>query len=260
MARELVSNRRAVLGLMAGGAAWVAGLRSGFAGERRITRLIEAARDLPLISQRIAFISAALRGRSYIAHTLIGGPCRLEEFVVRDDGFDCVTYVETVLAAAMARSPGDFDSELRKIRYYDGDISWRARNNYFFEWGEHNIANGTCRPIVMPGAVEIDKTVYWHKALGRRHFAMTVIPRAALLAHRHMLRNGDIIGFVTHRPNLDYFHVGFVMFGRRGELLLRNAARSYRRVLDENMRRFLAVNRVRYVTLLRPQAPGAMMV
>lgn len=258
MARKKLRNRRVILGLLAGGAVWAVGMRSSQAGERRIERLIHAARGMPLISQRIAFISSALRGSPYIAHTLIGGPCRLERFVARDDGFDCVTYVETVLAAAMARSPDDFDNALRKIRYCNGIVSWRARNNYFFEWGEHNVANHICWPIVMPGAVEVDKIVDWHKALGKRHFSMTVIPHATFLAHRHMLMDGDIIGFVTHRPNLDYFHVGFIMFGRRGELLLRNAARSYRRVLDENMHRFLAVNRVRYVTLLRPHDQGLM--
>ena len=60
---------------------------------------------------------------------------------------------------------------------------------------------------------------------------------------------------MTHRPDLDYFHVGFVMFGDRGELLLRHAAKSRHRVLDERMDRFIALNGVGYVTLLRPQEP-----
>ena len=55
------------------------------------------------ISQRIDFISGALRGTRYQGYTLIGGPQRPEQFVVRDDAFDCVTFCETVLAAAIAR-------------------------------------------------------------------------------------------------------------------------------------------------------------
>jgi hypothetical protein len=68
-----------------------------------------------------------------------------------------------------------------------------------------------------------------------------------------MLTDGDIVGFVTRRRDLDYFHIGFVIFGGKGELLLRHAAKSRRRVLDDRMDRFCALNHVRYVTLLRPR-------
>ena len=84
---------------------------------------------------------------------------------------------------------------------------------------------------------------------------MHVIPRAIFLANRAQLATGDIVGFVTHRPNLDYFHVGFVAFGPRDEFLLRHASRSLGRVLDERMEHFVRVNHVRYVTLLRPLEP-----
>ena len=255
--RDSMTSRRDVLRLIAGGAALSLGARPAVAGEARIDKLIEKARAYPTISQRIDFVSAALRGTRYLGYTLIGGPRRPEKFVARDDGFDCVTFCETVLAAAVARKPDEFDAVLRTIRYHNGVVEWRERNHYFFEWGEHNIENKICKPIVMDGAVEIEKNVYWHRALGKRHFKMTVIPHAALMAHKSELQNGDIVGFVTHRPNLDYFHVGFVIFGSRGELLLRHAAESRRRVLDQRMDTFIAVNRVGYVTLLRPLEPPA---
>jgi hypothetical protein len=85
---------------------------------------------------------------------------------------------------------------------------------------------------------------------------MTVIPRAVFLANKDKLASGDIIGFVTARPNLDYFHVGFVILAGNGELLLRHAALSRHRVLDEHLDRFLVFNGVRYLTLLRPQQPA----
>ena len=84
---------------------------------------------------------------------------------------------------------------------------------------------------------------------------MTVIPRAVLLAKKNELMTGDIVGFVSRRPILDYFHIGFVAFGNKGELLLRHASQSRHRVLDESMGRFVESYRVRYVTLLRPQEP-----
>jgi hypothetical protein len=245
-----------MLQLLAGAGALAAGVRPSEAGQARIDRLILAAQPKTSVAQRIDFISRALIGSEYRGFTLIGGPSRPEKFVVRDDGFDCVTFCETVLAAAIATEPAGFADALRAIRYRDGIVDWYARNHYFFEWGLHNIENGVCRAVAFDGAVDIDKTVYWHKALGRRRFDMHVIPRAVFMDNAALLRTGDIVGFVTERPNLDYFHVGFIAFGKDGELLLRHAAKSRGEVVDERMARFVRVNSVRYVTLLRPQEPG----
>ena len=250
-------DRRRVLCLFAGGVAFAAGTRPSFAGETRIDRLVVAAPAPGTMSQRIDFISRALIGTDYRGFTLIGGPHRPERFVVRDDAFDCVTYCETVLAAAIARDASQFVPALRALRYQDGIVDWYRRNHYFFEWSAHNIANGLCRAIVMDGAIEFEKTVYWHKALGRRRFAMQVIPRYVFMDNVALLRTGDIVGFVTQRPNLDYFHIGFIAFDDDGRFLLRHAAQSRDCVLDERMDRFVAHNNVRHVTLLRPQEPGA---
>ena len=253
----LPSSRREILCLLGCGALAAAGLRPAHAAETRLGKLIEQARSKGSISQRIEFISASLRGTRYLGYTLVGGPRRPEEFVVRDDGFDCVTFCETVLAAAIAEKREEFALVLRKVRYHDGVVSWRQRNHYFFEWGKHNVENRICQPVDMAGSMQIEKNVDWHKALGRRHFSMRVIPQAVFLANRPLLHPGDIVGFITRRPNLDYFHVGFIAFGDGGRLLLRHASQSRRRVLDERMDQFVAINRVRYVTLLRPMESRA---
>jgi len=171
-------TRRALLHLFGGAAALLITASKSSGREALIAKLIEEARAHGAISERIAFISAALRGTRYLGYTLIGGPRRPEVFVVRDDGFDCVTYCETVLAAAIARNIPEFESVLREIRYQNGVVSWAQRNHYFFEWGEHNTANNICKPVIMDGSIEIEKTVYWQKELGRRRFVMTVIPHA----------------------------------------------------------------------------------
>lgn len=250
-------DRRDILYLLGGGALLAAGLGHARAAETRISRLIIEAQAKGSISEKIDFISGALRGTRYLGSTLIGDPQRPEQFVVRDDGFDCVTFCETVLAAARAGSRDRFESVLKTIRYHDGVVSWRERNHYFFQWGQHNVENQVCKPIDMAGSIEIEKNVYWHRALGRRRFAIRVIPSAVFLGNKTLLANGDIVGFITRRSNLDYFHVGFVAMGGGGNLMLRHASQSKRRVLDEPMDRFVAVNRVRYVTLLRPQEPRA---
>ena len=149
-----------------------------------------------------------------------------------------------------------FGDTLRTIRYRDGIVNWYERNHYFFEWSRHNVENNVCRSVAIDGSIEIDKSVDRHKALGRRHFEMQVIPRAVFMDSVALLRTGDIVGFVDQRPNLDFFHIGFVAFDDNGEFLLRHAAKSRHRVLDERMDRLCALNRVRYVTLLRPQEPA----
>ncbi|HZL62254.1 MAG TPA: N-acetylmuramoyl-L-alanine amidase-like domain-containing protein [Pseudolabrys sp.] len=250
-------SRRHVLQMLAGATALAAGSGPSLARAARIERLIGEARGLEHISQRIDFISGALRGTRYQGYTLIGGPRRPEQFVVRDDGFDCVTFCETVLAAAIAHDIGEFETALREIRYRNGIVNWFERNHYFFEWGQHNVANKTCRWIGMEGAIDIEKTVDSQKGLSKRHFSMRVIPSVVFLMNKAKLENGDIVGFVSRRPNLDYFHAGFVAFAPDRTLLLRHASESRRRVLDERMDRFVARYRVRYVTLLRPEQPAA---
>jgi hypothetical protein len=245
------ASRRSVLYFLAGAAAFAA--RPACAGEARIARLIEDSKGLAPIGRRIDMISAALRGTRYRENTLIGGPRRPEKFVVRDDAFDCVTFCETVLAAARTREIAGFEAALQDIRYRKGYVNWFERNHYFFEWCQHNVENGVCRWIAMDGAIDIHKTVDSQAGLSRRRFAMRVIPRPLFLAHADQLLTGDIVGFVSRRPDLDYFHCGFIVRDRA--LTLRHASESRGRVLDERMDRFLAVNRVHYVTLLRPQEP-----
>jgi len=246
-------SRRAALYILAGGAAFAAGAAPAFSVEPRIGRLIEEARGKGPISQRLDFISAALRGTRYQGYTLIGSPSQPEKFVVREDAFDCVTFCETVLAAAIATNRREFDSVLRNVRYHNGIVAWRERNHYFFEWGQHNVENKTCRWVELDGAVDIKKIVDSQKGLSKRWFTMHVIPTGPFLASKSRLWSGDIVGFVTRRPDLDYFHVGFIAFDKAGVLLLRHASQSNRRVLDERMDHFVAANGVRYVTLLRPQ-------
>lgn len=250
-------SRRELLGVLAGGAAFVASGPAAHAEPARMARLIETAQALPTIARRIDFISKGLIGTRYRGHTLIGGPRIPERFVTRDDVFDCVTYCEAVLAAARVRTPEAYETTLRQIRYRDGAIAWRARNHYFAQWCENNIANEICSPVAVPGHATVAKTLNWMPELGKRRMSLEAIPRARLLANKELLATGDIIGFLSERAALDYFHIGFVVVGADGNLWLRHAARSRGRVLDEPLNGFLAANRVKAVTVLRAREPKA---
>jgi hypothetical protein len=218
----------------------------------RVTRLMEDAKPLPKISERIDFIARGLMGVRYQGYTLIGGATRPEEMVIRDDAFDCVTFCEVVLAAAAARNRAEFEPELRKIRYLDGKVDWRARNHYWADWCQRNIDNKLCRPVMIGEPLKVSKDVNSEPAVGRRKFVLETIPRERLVANAKLLSSGDIVGFVSRRADLDYFHTGFIAFGKSGELLARHASRAHRRVVEERIEDFMTTNGTRSVTILRP--------
>jgi hypothetical protein len=246
-------DRRLLLTGMAATAASVWLIDIGAASERLIVSLIAGAQRYPSISQRIDFISHALLGHRYQADTLIGGPRKTEVFVMRDDRFDCVTFCETVLAAARAHDLPSFEAALRAIRYRNGVVEWHSRNHDFAAWCERNVTDGVCKPVRIGEPAEIKKILTVPSTLGRRSYAIAAIPSKSLLAGKEELKRGDIVGFVSHRSWLDYFHTGFVTFDVKGELMLRNASLSHRKVVDQTMKGFIATNGVRYVTVLRPQ-------
>jgi hypothetical protein len=245
-------TRRHVLGLMAGSPLLAVQGHAALAAKTAlIERLIQEARPLPSVSQRIDFISGKLLGVRYQADTLIGGPKHQERFVVRDDAFDCVTFCEVVLAAAIARDLEEFETSLRRIRYDHGNVQYDQRNHYFADWCKRNIDNGICRPVAIEPSIVIDKIVTWHREFGRRQVSIVAVSKETLLQKAKLLAPGDIIGFTSRRADLDFFHTGIIAFGKSGELLLRNASQSRGRVMDDRMTTFVTVNPVTYVTLLR---------
>jgi hypothetical protein len=246
-------TRRHLLQLAAGGGLLALGLVPGRTRETRIATLIGEAQARAFIGERIDVISRALVGSPYVSYPLIGGPKNQEEFVLRDDAFDCVTFCETVLAAARSFALADFAPQLRKIRYRDGVVDWRERNHYFADWSLQNIANGVCRALVLPDATVLDKTVSYMRGLPVERVTLTSIPASSVLAHAERLASGDIVGFLSRRPGIDYFHTGFVVVGKDGVPVLRHAAHSKGRVLDQPFAQFVAESGVRAVSLLRPQ-------
>lgn len=244
-----------LLRLAATGAACL--VRPAFGAESKLPRLIEEARALPGISQRIAIISHAFLGAPYIVDPLGGGAHEKEHLILREDGFDCVTYCETVLAAARAHTPDDFKIELRRMRYRAGEVDWFARNHYFSEWGLNTSANGMCRPVALPGAVRIRKTLTYMRGRGLAPVPVSFAanPRESLFAYRERLATGDILAFVSQRPGIDIFHTGFLVVDS-DTLVLRNAAKSRGRVLDQRLSEFLDFNGTRQVMILRPQELG----
>jgi Protein of unknown function (DUF1460) len=254
-----LSHRRHVLAGL-GATALMAGPASrAFAARLSIIeRLIADSRKLSSVAERLDFVSAGLRGSRYRANTLIGGPTHAERFVLRDDVFDCVTYCEAVLAAALARGISEFEGTLRAIRYHDGKVQYEHRNHYFADWCSRNVENGICRRVAIEPALSIDKIVSWHREFAPRKVLIAAVESPVFLKNSDRLLPGDIIGFTSKRVNLDFFHTGLVTFDSNGTLMLRHASRRHGLVIDESMAGFVEMNGVRSVTLLRAAAvaPG----
>jgi hypothetical protein len=154
---------------------------------------------------------------------------------------------------ARSFTAADFAPQLRKIRYRDGEIDWRARNHYFADWALNNIANGICRAVVLPDTAIVAKSVSYMHGLPVERVELTSTPAASVLANVERLATGDIAGFLSRRPGIDYFHTGFIVVGKDGDLKLRHAAKSRGRVLDQPLAQFFTENGVQHLTLLRPQ-------
>src|SRR2546425_792134 len=114
---------------------------------QRVEKLLSKAKSNGSAGSRIEFLSRHFLGRPYKVNPLIGSASTPEVFTASLDDFDCVTYVETVLALSRASSAGSFIEGLRKIRYDKGRIEWNRRNHYMSRWIRNNARSGAVRAI-----------------------------------------------------------------------------------------------------------------
>jgi hypothetical protein len=215
-------------------------------------RILEKAAGDSQLSQRLDRISAALVGRPYDEGLLGGGPESPEEFRVDLSAFDCVTYIETVLAMARAGTTNEFVDTIRRIRYEDGAVDWFRRNHYMIDWARNNEDAGfvenltagrlmeekTCTLGLIPGLTEKTTTFGY-------------LPTQALSDVKRTIGTGDLLLFVSTRQTLDVFHTGLVINREQG-LLLRHATRTAGAVIEQTLVEFISQNTMAGFILLRP--------
>src|SRR5437016_10664219 len=110
-------------------------------------RLLNQFRAADEFGERLECISAHLLKSPYLNNPLGGGPDVQESLVIRFDGFDCVTYVEMVLALAGSRTADEFSDALREMRYIGGKVAWHSRNHYMLDWIKNNQRRGIVKNI-----------------------------------------------------------------------------------------------------------------
>jgi hypothetical protein len=201
--------------------------------------------------ERIFFISSFFLGLAYKEFTLIGSALVPEVFVINLREVDCFTLIDYIEAMRLSASFGEFEMNLRKIRYRSGKIEFTSRNHFFTDWSKFNTdfvdditehaGGGKTKRINKELNIGTDGTFLIN---GIRPFKreLSYIPSDVIddmvISN---LRTGDYIGFYSDKPGLDVSHTG-IFVRVDGEPYLRHAssAMEYRKVVDQNFKNYAA--------------------
>jgi len=220
----------------------------------------------------IAKVSARFLGAPYVESPLgegdrAGAPKASKGQRYRLDAFDCVSYIETVVALAMTNSEEDFRAEMDKIRYKDGVVSFESRNHFTsIDWIPNNsrlFFDATERvsicSLLGPAKVittKIDRQKWFEKVHNVRvsipvaESRLLYVPSDALLAHREIVLRAIDAPMVANivvkypRPSAslgtdnDIAHMGFLLPSKNG-LIFRHASKRAGQVVDRDFFKYL---------------------
>src|ERR1039458_3320414 len=222
---------------------------------RRVEQLLSKTKHDRSAASRMDVLSRHFLGHPYQPHPLIGSADTVEVFTASLDGFDCVTYIETIVALARASNVDDFTEWLRKIRYERGRIQWDRRNHYMTRWIRNNVRQGIIRPVSMPAVpiLRMERVLNVVPGLDPQPARVKCVPKPAVPRLERYMQSGDLIFFVSIRKHLDVFHAGIIV--RDGKkVFMRHASRTRGFVVEQELTEFLKANRMTGVILVRPQA------
>ena len=188
------------------------------------------------IGEVVQAIGVELIGVPYVEGAL--DKPEVESLVVDLGGFDCVTYVENVLAIAGAIQAGEptyarYTQNLKNLRYRGGGLDgYCSRLHYFSDWMRDNARRGNVELVSRDFGQPFDKTInfmsehrdaYPKFATDDSLFACIATMEAGLMDHEmyyvpqseiesiyDQLQAGDIIATTTDIDGLDVTHTGFV--------------------------------------------------
>lgn len=216
----------------------------------KVDRLLAEAGRIPEPGRRIAFISAAFLGTPYVADTLIGSAETAEVFVLRLDGVDCFTFLDTVEALRRSADFDNFKEALHRVRYRQGRVAFLSRNHFFSAWREANYAQlrdvtalvggGKVRRVAKQLNQKKDGTLYLPGYPVKKRQITFIPPEAVDGSVLARLQGGDYVGIYSSLPGLDVSHVGIVV-KRGGQVFLRHASSSsnLRKVVDQELADYL---------------------
>ncbi|MEF8817670.1 MAG: N-acetylmuramoyl-L-alanine amidase-like domain-containing protein [Salinibacter sp.] len=242
--------------------------------------------DAGSIGALMQAVGRHFRGRPYRTGTL-DAPAT-ETLVVRLDGFDCVTFVETTLALARsARAPdttyAGFARRLAEQRYRDGGpVGYCGRLHYFTEWLTDNADRGHVRRLgpELEGRplrdtldfMSTHRSAYARFATNDSLFAcvqdmearlqaqqrrnpVRYVPQDSIRAVYDQLQAGDVVALVSSIDGLDVAHTGLVYAHPDGGRGLLHASLSDGVVVSPDLQRYVqTIDRQIGMVVARPQS------
>lgn len=146
---------------------------------QQITEILKSMQGMRFknFAAKVAHINQLFFNKPYSFNAL--GEGELGEFdnnpLYRTDAFDCETYVDTIIALALATDLESFQKIIRKVRYKDGKVSFTNRNHFTcLDWNKNNqkqhitqditnkITDKSNQPIAVNAKTYIDKP-NWYK-------------------------------------------------------------------------------------------------
>jgi hypothetical protein len=128
--------------------------------------------------KKLNYISNYFLGRPYLLGALGEGEAgKYDQFpLYRTDAFDCITYVETVLALTFSTNLNEFQNILPKIRYENGKISYPTRNHFpSVDWNPNNQKQKFLK--------DITETIYQQNGEKAFRIAEAMIDKPSYYAH-----------------------------------------------------------------------------
>jgi Protein of unknown function (DUF1460) len=155
----------------------------------RLATIASSAARLPL-PERISLVSEALLGLPYVSDPMGEGVLPDADPVARYDAFDCLTYVEEVLALSMAGDPVHAAEIRDALRYDEGPRDYVHRRHFMeLQWIPGTLRAGLLRDTTRSygRTVALDKEVTpatWSAWSGRKNFLHT--DTQLPLGHMHL--------------------------------------------------------------------------
>lgn len=237
------------------------GPRSSTSWKTGVKNAHRAIARAPNVASRLRLAAEMFLGRPYAPGALIGGPGEDEKLVIDLSRFDCITYIEILLALSRSRSTRGFVSELEKIRYRGGKVDWRSRHHYFIDWMRQNEKCGVVKIRTKgSGSRAIETRLSYVAGLAPRQVRFHVVPKKDISRALRRVSDGTLVAFASVRAKLDFFHTGVLFYERSGDrsvesLMLYQARKSAGKVIVQPLSDFLKANRMRGIAFATPQEP-----
>lgn len=255
---------------------------------RVFNEVMETAREENLhqrpIGEVMQELGYALSGKPYVAG-ILDEPGQ-ESLICRLDGFDCVTFVETVLSMARGVKAQDytertFRDNLLETRYRDGEMDgYCSRIHYFTEWVVENEARGIVEDVTEElGGERLDKRFNFMTSNrgsyprlvdndelfaciedmeeGLATHTFHYIPQNEIRASYDGLRAGDVLALVTNIDGLDVTHTGLVYDAGNGTKGLLHASTSGGVLVSPDLQNYVTNNRRQIGILVARPAAGS---